>query len=314
ADALHSAALELALDVRGMQRLARVLRHRVPQDRHAAGLRIDFQIDQVRAEARARALGVDAAIAADRATGLAGDLREIGDGHRLDLPRQPAGRPARAVLDLDLIRLGLPELAGPRAELGLDLLGRFHDRHRARERRAAAAGEEREAERAGVADDRAHLLVRDAELVGGHVGERGAQSADVGRARHQGDGSVLVDRQRRAGLAADVEPEPGGDAAALPLAEWRVPVLGLLDRVERLFQTERAELRTIRGLGTLASGVHHAQLDPVDPELLGDLVDHAFDRELGDGGAGRAVSRHLRTVGDDVVADDLDVLHVVRRV
>src|SRR5262249_20596778 len=240
ADALHSAALELALDVRGMQRLARVLRHRVPQDRHAAGLRIDFQIDQVRAEARARALGVDATIAADRTTGLAGDLREIGDGHRLSLLGERAERPSRAVLDLDLIRLALPELAGPRAELGLDLLGRFHDRHRARERRAAAAGEEREAERAGVADDRAHLLVRDAELVGGHVRERRAQTADVRRAGHQGHGAVLVDRERRSGLATDVEPESRGDAAPLPLAQRRVPVLGLLDRVERLLETERA--------------------------------------------------------------------------
>src|SRR5262249_22020202 len=199
-----------------------------------------------------------------------------GDGLRLDLPGERPERPSRAVLELALTRLGLPELAGPRAELGLDLLGRFHDRHRARERRAAAAGEEREAERAGIADDRAHLLVGDPELVGGHVRERGAEPADVGRARHQGDGAVLVDRQRRAGLAADVEPEARGHAATLPLAERRVPVLGLLDRVERLFQTERAELRTVRGLGALARRVHHAELDAVDPELLGDLVDHAL--------------------------------------
>src|SRR5262249_47019098 len=181
-------------------------------------------------------------------------------------------------------------------------------------RRAPAPGGEREPGGAGAPDDRAPLPVRYPELVGGHVRERGAQPADVGRAGHQRHGAVLVDGQGRTGLAADVEPEARGHAAALPLPERRVPVLGLLDRVERLFQTERAELRAVRGLGALARRVHHAELNPIDSELLGDLVDHALDRELGDRRAGRAVGRHLRAVGDDVVADDLDVLHVVRRV
>src|SRR5262249_20610412 len=113
ADTLHGAALELALDVRGMQRLPCVLRDGVAEDRHPSGLRIDLEIDQVRAEARAGALGVDAAVAADRAAGLAGALRDVGEGPRLHFLGERAERPDRAVLELDLVGLGLPELAGP---------------------------------------------------------------------------------------------------------------------------------------------------------------------------------------------------------
>src|SRR6267378_669112 len=75
------------------------------------------------------------------------------------------------------------------------------------------------------------------------------QARDVRRAGHERHGAVLVDRQRRARLAADVEPEAGGHAAALPLPERRVPVLGLLDRVERLLETDGPEFRAVGRLG-----------------------------------------------------------------
>src|SRR4029453_6544924 len=51
------------------------------------------------------------------------------DSHRRPLPGLRAERLHGPARELDLVRLSLPELAGPRAELGLDLLGRLHDGH-----------------------------------------------------------------------------------------------------------------------------------------------------------------------------------------
>src|SRR5262245_2210021 len=106
-----------------MQRLARVLRNRVAKNRHAAGLRIDLEVDQVSAATRAGALAVEAPVAADRAAGLAGDLREVGNRHRLELLGRGAQRLHVALRELDLVGLELPELGRARTELGLDLLG-----------------------------------------------------------------------------------------------------------------------------------------------------------------------------------------------
>src|SRR5215813_888323 len=145
ADSLHGSALILPLDVGGMQRAAGVLGYRVAQDRRAPCLRIDLEIDEVRAEARPRPLRVEAADASDGSARLARDLGEVGDGHGLHLLGESAEGPDGATGELDLLWLGLPQLAGPRAELALDLLRRLHDGHGTREGRAAAPREEVEA-------------------------------------------------------------------------------------------------------------------------------------------------------------------------
>src|SRR5213596_1435808 len=88
ADALRRAALVLALDVARMERLPGILRHRVAEDLHAPGLRVDLDVDQMRAEAGPRALRIDPPDAADRAAGLARHLGHVGDGHRLRLAGQ----------------------------------------------------------------------------------------------------------------------------------------------------------------------------------------------------------------------------------
>src|SRR5262249_14751335 len=74
----------------------------------------------------------------------------------------------------------LPKLGGAAAAVALDLAHGLDHGHCPGEGRAAPPGEERETERAGVTDDRAHLLVGDAELVGRHHGQRGAKATDVG--------------------------------------------------------------------------------------------------------------------------------------
>ena len=129
-----------------------------------------------------------------------------------------AGRAHAAVLVLDGILGQLPQLGGALAGFLHDLARGLDRRHAAREGRAAAAGEEVVAELAGVADLDADLVEVDAELLGRHHAQRGAQAADVGRAGRQRQRAVLVELQRHGGLAADVEPEAGGDAAALVLA------------------------------------------------------------------------------------------------
>src|SRR5438093_4045020 len=125
ADALHGPALELPLDVGRVQRPTGVLGDRVAQDCHASGLGIDLEIDEMRAYARSGALRVDSPHAADGTTGLAGDFREVGDRHRLELLGERAEWLHAALLEHDLVGLGLPQLARPRAEIGLDLLRRL---------------------------------------------------------------------------------------------------------------------------------------------------------------------------------------------
>ena len=123
-----------------------------------------------------------------------------------------------------------------------------------------------------------------------------------------------LSEQRHRRLAADVEPEAGGDAATLVLAQWRAPVRMRLGGLQRLDHADRPELRPVGGFRALLGRVLEAQLDRVHADLAGDLVDHALDRELGDRPARRAIGRDLRPVRHHVVADDLDVLQVVGRV
>ena len=72
ADALHGAALQLALDITRVDRRADVLDRGIADHRRTARFRIDFDVADMRAEARSRALGVDVRRAADRTAGFAG--------------------------------------------------------------------------------------------------------------------------------------------------------------------------------------------------------------------------------------------------
>src|SRR5690606_31928390 len=117
ADALGGAALELALDVARVDSLARVLGHGVAEDGHAAGLGVDLDVDQVGAEARARALGIDPPDAADGAAGLAGDLGEVRHRHGGGLAVGVAADGLDdAVLERDLRDGQVPELGGAPAQ------------------------------------------------------------------------------------------------------------------------------------------------------------------------------------------------------
>ena len=78
-------------------------------------------------------------------------------------------------------------------------------------------------------------------------------------------------------------------------------------------QPNRAEFRTVGGLGALLGGILQPEVDRIDLQLLGDLVDHAFDRIFGNRRAWRPVGRNFRPVCDDIEADRLDVLQIIGR-
>src|SRR6185312_13668525 len=90
------------------------------------------------------------------------------------------------------------------------------------------AGEVRETDGLGVADDDGDAPVIDAEQFSADVGDARARAADVGMPRGDDDVAVLGDVDLRRGFAAGVEPEAGGDAPALMLAELRLVVIAVL--------------------------------------------------------------------------------------
>ena len=77
ADALRRAALELALDVGRMNRLAGVLDHRVAQHLRGAGFGIDLDVADMGGEGNAGAVGDDLVVAGDRAAGVAGGRGDL---------------------------------------------------------------------------------------------------------------------------------------------------------------------------------------------------------------------------------------------
>ena len=140
ADALHRAALELTLDVGGMDRLTGILQHGVAQHGDPAGLAVDLDVDQMGAEAGTRPLRVDLGVADDRPAGLAGHRGDFGERHGLEVAGIGAGRPGVTVLPFHRVGGDFPDLGGPLAELLDHVARRIDRRHAARESRAAAAG------------------------------------------------------------------------------------------------------------------------------------------------------------------------------
>ena len=263
------------------------------------------------AEARGRALRADRRVTDDGAAGLARDLADVAQRHRLVLAGVLACRADLAVLPGHGFLRDLPELCRALAGLLDDRPRRLDGRHAAREGRAAAASEEVVAERARVRDDRADLVDVDLQLLCRHHAERGAQAADVRRAGHERERAVLVELERHGRLAADVEPEAGRDAATLVWAERRLPVVALLGGFEALDEADGPELRSVSGLRAFLGGVLEPEIDRIDTELLGQLVDDALDAVGRDRATGSTVRRNLRAVRHHVEADDLHVLEVV---
>ena len=118
-------------------------------------------------------------------------------------------------------------------------------------------------------------------------------------------------RERHRGVAAEVEPEAAGDAAPLVLAERRLVVGMVARRLQRLAQADAVIGRPERGFRAFMRRILEPHLDRVDADPAGQLLDDALDRERRHRRTRRPVGSELGPVGDDVVADDADVIERV---
>jgi len=193
ADPLGHPALDLALDIGGVDRAADILHGRIAQDFDVAGFLVDLDIADVRRKAGARTLRVDRHLGTDRAAGPTRFERDLGQGQRLEAAGVGAGRIGHAVLPFDCVGADVPDHRGALLQLLDDLLGGLCGCHAGREGDSAAAGQEREADRAGVGDDRADALDRDAEDLSRHHRHRGARAAHIRSTDSDDSRAVLVD-------------------------------------------------------------------------------------------------------------------------
>ena len=203
-----------------------------------------------------------------------------------------------AVLPDHGVRRDVPDLGGARAEL-LDGIARGDDGGQAGgEGAAAAVGHVVVAERAGVGDDGAHLARRECRAPrppSGTCEAREPPMSGVPTASATVPSALMLSDD--AGLAAEIEPEAAGHAAALVLAERRLVVRMRswpppASRPRPIGPIDRA----VGGLGAFLGRVLEAEIERIHADLLGQFVDHALDREGRHRRAGRAIGGLLRPV------------------
>src|SRR3954470_10523301 len=313
ADALGYAALELALDIAGVDGAADVLHGGVADDTRDAEIDVDLDVADMRAETAVGARGVELHAGADGAAHRGRLLGEFFQRQRLELAGVRAHRVRRALLPLHRFGIDLPDFCRALAQRGDDLFGRLRHDNRRGEQHTAATGEVRETDRLGVADDDGDAAVIDPKKFGADVGDARAGAADVGMARGDDDVAVLGDVDLRRGFATGVEPEAGGCAPALKLAERRLVVIGVLRGFQRLDKADTRKHRAVRGFGSFLRGVLQAEVERIHLQRFGDFIHHAFDRIGADRRTRRAIGRDLRAVGDDVIAFGEQVRDVVGR-
>ena len=176
-----------------MHGAADVLHRGVADHAHDAEFDIDLDVADVRAEAALGAFGVELHAGADRPAHLRGFCGELGQGQRFELAGVGARRMRRAVFPFHRLGVDLPDLGGALAQGSDDLLGRLRHHHRGGKQHAAAAGQVREADGRGIADQDRHLPVVDAEQLGADVCNRRARAADIRMAGRDDDVAVLGD-------------------------------------------------------------------------------------------------------------------------
>src|SRR5262249_54525849 len=140
ADALGDAALELPLDVAGMDGAADILHGGIPDHARDAELDIDLDVADMRTEAAFGALSVELNALTDWAAHRRRLVGKLGKRQRLERASIRACRMGSAVLPLPRFWIDLPNLRGALAQRVDDLLGRLSHHHGGREQHAAAAG------------------------------------------------------------------------------------------------------------------------------------------------------------------------------
>ena len=255
------------------------------------------------AERRADARRQHIRVALDEAAGERQLRAQLGEGERA-LIAVVVGRAAHyTVLAVaDGVAVDLPDGGGALLELAADVHRRLVDRPAGGERRPAAAGDVREADRVGVDDAGVHVVVGDAECLGQLHRQRGALPADVDRPEHEAHVAVGADQRVGTGLETGVAPVAHRDATAAVLAgELGAVVRGLLGGLHDLLGANAAVLDTVGAPHALSRGVLEPQLHLIHLQALGQLGHERLHRERALRRAGGAVGRDLRLVRDDVV-------------
>src|SRR5207302_1609679 len=148
ADPLGDAALDLALDIRGVDGAADILDRGVAQDLDLPRLLVDFDVADMRRKARAGALRVDRHLGADRPAGAPGFERDLGQRQRLEAAGIGAGGIGLAVLPFNRVGGEVPDHRAAVFQLVDGLLATLRRPHAGREGDPAPAGQERGADRA----------------------------------------------------------------------------------------------------------------------------------------------------------------------
>src|SRR5262249_48292245 len=150
---LYGTALELALDISGMHRLAGILDHGIARDLGSTGFLVDLDIADMRGEADTGTVGGIFVMAGDRTAGARRGLGDFLQRERREVAGMGAGRLGMTVLPGDRLFRDAPGGGSPLAEL-LHGIARRHDAgHAGRKGRAAAIGHVVVAEGTGVGDD-----------------------------------------------------------------------------------------------------------------------------------------------------------------
>ena len=301
ADALHHAAVDLALDDVRVDHDAAVLAHHVAEDRDFAGRRVDRDRADVTGvgEHERRSLvatdDVEPALEPGReTTGVQrGGHRDLRERHRSRRRPRDRDRPAD---DVEVLGRSLQEMGRDREDLLAHLERGLADGGAEHGPTPAAAGPEGVRRRRGVALVDGDVVGVDAEMLGDDLRGRGLQSLPV-RARAQVDVDVAVERDAdvrglrpvgpHPGLRLDVQADAQPEAAALVAcagllgAELLVPDQGggLLEGLFRRHLVDRQAAR--HGVWELVAVDHvaPAQLERVQADLAGEDVEHALARE-----------------------------------
>ena len=218
-------------------------------------------------------------------------------------------------LEANLIDFGFPHQRCALDHLALDVLRRLEARPACLECSAAAACHRRVADSLRVANLRVHILDRNAQHLRELLRRCGPRPSDVNRADGQIDRAVVVHIRRGACRARSVHPEAGRHAAPTIGALQRCLVMVVIPRgLVSLQATDHRIHDAVAAPGAFLCGVHNAEFERVDVELVADLVNDLLRCECGAGRARRAIGGRLGLVVHDVVAVKSQILHVIRRV
>ena len=212
-----------------------------------------------------------------------------------------------ADVDLEQQRRVGQDLLAQRVGRPLDgAAGRVRDHAPATDRGARRGG--------GVGADHRDVVGGDAQPFGGDRGEAGRRARDVDHAGHDRHPAVGLETADRRGRLAATRPRPGGQPDPLAVREGRpVAVERMVGEPGQAFvEADAAPRRPVGHLVVGGDEVAAAELDRVDLEAPGQLVDQLLEGEGGLRRSRRAVGAGGDPVGLDAVGHDLVRVPVVR--